>query len=42
VHDFEGLIQKIENAVYTGKGREPCHMGRDVSQLVKETEKEIR
>ena len=39
---FKGLVQRIEDAVYTGKGHEPCRMEKEVPQLIKQIEKEIR
>jgi hypothetical protein len=32
----------MESAVYTGKGAEYCHVGEDMSALIKAIEKEIR
>jgi len=42
VQELKGLVQRIEDAVYTGKGNEPCHMGKEAPQLIKQIEKEIR
>jgi hypothetical protein len=42
VQAFKGLVQRIEDAVYTGKGNEPCHMGKEAPQLIRQIEKEIR
>jgi hypothetical protein len=39
---FKGLVQRIEDAVYTGQGNEPCHMGKEVPQLIRQVEKEIQ
>jgi hypothetical protein len=36
------LVRKLEDAVYTGKGQEHTDLGKDVSELVKTIEKEIR
>ncbi len=36
------LVRKIEDAVYSGKGHERTDLGKDVSELVKAIEKEIR
>jgi hypothetical protein len=35
-------LQELEDAIYTGKGQEPCHMGGDIPELIKQIEKEIR
>ncbi len=42
IQEFKGHVQRIEDAVYTGKGNEPCHMGKEAPQLVRQIEKEIR
>jgi len=36
------LLQSLEDAVYTGKGNEACGPGHEISQLIKQVEKEIR
>ena len=35
-------LQKLEDAIYTGKGQETCDMGGDIPKLIKQIEKEIR
>jgi hypothetical protein len=35
-------LQELEDAIYTGKGQEPCDMGGDIPKLIKQIEKEIR
>jgi hypothetical protein len=35
-------LQELEDAIYTGKGQETCHMRGDIPELIKQIEKEIR
>jgi hypothetical protein len=35
-------LQELEDTIYTGKGKDPCHMGGDIPELIKQIEKEIR
>lgn len=39
---LRAMLQKLEDAVYTGKGQETCAIGQDISRLVTQIEKEIR
>ena len=34
-------LQELENAVYMGKGKDYCHLGEDMSALIKKIEKEL-
>ncbi|HEN20927.1 MAG TPA: protein BatD [Desulfobacteraceae bacterium] len=36
------VLKKIENAVYTGRGNDPCDTGEDIPSLIRQVEKEIR
>ena len=40
--EVHGLLRRLEDAVYTGKGDEPCSIHEDMQGLVKRLEKEIR
>ena len=42
VQKFKGLVQRIEDAVYTGKGDEPCLLEKETLQLIRQLEEEIR
>lgn len=35
-------LQRLEDAVYTGKGHEPCDIEKDIPKLIKQIEREIR
>jgi len=36
------VIESLEDAIYTGKGRETCEIGENIPDLIKQIEKEIR
>jgi hypothetical protein len=38
----KNVLQRLEDAIYTGKGQEPCPMGEDMPGLIRQIEKEIR
>ena len=42
VNELRAVIQTLEDAVYTGKGNNPCNIEKDIQGLIKRIEKEIR
>ena len=42
VNELRAVIRTLEDAVYTGKGNNPCNMAKDIQGLIKRIEKEIR
>ena len=41
-HTLQAILQRLEDAVYTGKGQESCTSVEDIPGLITEIEKEIR
>ncbi len=39
---LKDAMQRLENAIYTGKGHTACDTGKDLPRLIKDIEKEIR
>ena len=42
INEMRKLVQKLEDAIYTGKGNAPCDMGKDIPKFIRKIEKEIR
>jgi hypothetical protein len=39
---IHNILTRLEDAIYTGKGHNACPLGKDISQLVRQVEKEIQ
>jgi hypothetical protein len=40
--ELRGILLRLENTVYTGRGNSSCDMGEEIAEVVKRIEKEIR
>ena len=40
--EIQNILKGLEDAIYTGKGHNVCPLGEDISQLVRQVEKEIQ
>jgi hypothetical protein len=39
---LRSILQRVEDAIFTGRGNEACGMGVDIPEVVKKIEKEVR
>ena len=39
---LQSVLKLLEDAVYTGRGQEPCDIGADIPKLIRQIEREIR
>jgi hypothetical protein len=39
---LKSILQRLEDAVFTGRGNESCDLGEEIPQLIKQIEKEVR